>query len=30
MLRVVTNDYKDYFKELCGYDLKPPMIFHII
>ena len=34
IIRIVENDYKDYFKELCGYDLKtkdkPSMIFHII
>lgn len=34
ILRIVENDYQDYFKELCGYNLnmkdKPSMIFHII
>lgn len=34
IIRIVENDYKDYFKELCGYDLKtkdkPSMIFHIV
>ncbi|MGX7197308.1 DUF7006 family protein [Enterococcus olivae] len=34
IIRIVENDYKDYFKELCGYDLKmkdkPSIIFHII
>lgn len=34
IIRIVENDYKDYFKELCGYDLKmkekPSMIFHVV
>ena len=34
IIRIVENDYQDYFKELCGYDLrmkdKPSMIFHVI
>ncbi|BAO08473.1 hypothetical protein EMQU_2916 (plasmid) [Enterococcus mundtii QU 25] len=34
IIRMVENDYQDYFKELCGYDLKtkdkPSMIFHLI
>lgn len=34
IIRIVENDYQDYFKELCGYDLKmkdkPSMIFHIV
>lgn len=34
IVRIVENDYKDYFKELCGYDLKmkdkPSMIFHVV
>lgn len=33
IIRIIENDYKDYFKELCGYDLKmkdkPSIIFHI-
>lgn len=33
IIRIVENDYKDYFKELCGYDLKmkdkPSIIFHV-
>ncbi|MEI1233327.1 hypothetical protein IGK30_003478 [Enterococcus sp. AZ178] len=34
IIRIVENDYQDYFKELCGFDLKmkdkPSMIFHIV
>lgn len=34
IIRFVENDYQDYFKELCGYDLKmkdkPSMIFHLV
>lgn len=34
IIRIVENDYRDYFKELCGYDLKtkdkPSIIFQII
>ena len=34
IIRIVENDYRDYFKELCGYDLrmkeKPSIIFHVI
>ncbi|EOH60899.1 DUF7006 family protein [Enterococcus mundtii] len=34
VIRIIENDYKDYFKELCGYDLKmrdkPSIIFHVI
>ncbi len=34
IIRIIENDYKDYFKELCGYDLKvndkPSMIFNIV
>ncbi|MBO1123597.1 hypothetical protein FQS88_17240 [Enterococcus casseliflavus] len=34
IIRIVENDYQDYFKELCGYDLrmknKPSIIFHIV
>lgn len=34
IIRIVENDYKDYFKELCGYDLKmkdkPSMIFSVL
>lgn len=34
IIRIIENDYKDYFKELCGYDLKmkekPSIIFHVI
>lgn len=33
IIRIVENDYRDYFKELCGYDLKmetnPSIIFHV-
>ena len=33
IIRMVENDYRDYFKELCGYDLKmedkPSIIFHV-
>ena len=33
IIRIIENDYKDYFKELCGYDLKmkdkPSIIFYI-
>ncbi|MGM0285774.1 MULTISPECIES: DUF7006 family protein [unclassified Enterococcus] len=33
IIRIVQNDYKNYFKELCGYDLKmkskPSMIFNV-
>lgn len=33
IIRIVENDYKNYFKELCGYDLKmkpkPSMIFNV-
>lgn len=34
ILRIIENDYRYYFKELCGYDLKmkdkPSIIFHIV
>ena len=34
IIRIVENDYKDYFKELCGYDLKtkdkPSIIFNVV
>lgn len=34
IIRIVENDYRDYFKELCGYDLrmkeKPSIIFHVV
>ncbi|MDB1690137.1 DUF7006 family protein [Enterococcus casseliflavus] len=34
IIRIIENDYQDYFKELCGYDLKtkdkPSMIFNIL
>ena len=34
IIRIVENDYQDYFKELCGYDLKmkdkPSIIFHLV
>lgn len=34
IIRIVENAYRDYFKELCGYDLKtkdkPSIIFHVI
>ncbi|EPH63173.1 hypothetical protein D932_02090 [Enterococcus casseliflavus 14-MB-W-14] len=34
IIRIAENDYQDYFKELCGYDLKtkgkPSIIFHIV
>ncbi|WP_429972336.1 DUF7006 family protein [Enterococcus sp. AZ015] len=34
IIQMIENDYKSYFKELCGYDLKtktkPSMIFTII
>ena len=34
IIRIIENDYKDYFKELCGYDLKmkdkPSIIFHVV
>ena len=33
IIRITESDYKDYFKELCGYDLKmrdkPSIIFHV-
>ncbi|MGM7317201.1 hypothetical protein ABRY77_16545 [Enterococcus casseliflavus] len=33
LLRIVENDYRSYFKELCGYDLvtqtPPSIIFHV-
>lgn len=33
LIRIIENDYKNYFKELCGYDLstktRPSMIFNI-
>ena len=33
IIRLVESDYKNYFKELCGYDLKmkdkPSIIFHV-
>lgn len=33
IIRIVEDDYKNYFKELCGYDLKikpkPSMIFNV-
>ncbi|MGM7317102.1 hypothetical protein ABRY77_16045 [Enterococcus casseliflavus] len=33
LLRIVENDYRSYFKELCGYDLRtqtpPSMIFQV-
>lgn len=34
IIQMIENDYKSYFKELCGYDLKtktkPSMVFTII
>lgn len=34
ILRIVENDYRSYFKELCGYDLitepKHSMIFNVV
>lgn len=34
IIRIVENDYRDYFKELFGYDLrmkeKPSIIFHVV
>lgn len=34
IIQMIENDYKSYFKELCGYDLKtktkPSMVFSII
>lgn len=34
IIRIVENDYRDYFEELCGYDLEMKdqlsMIFHIV
>lgn len=34
IIRIVENDYQDYFKELCGYDLKMKdkysMIFNLV
>lgn len=34
IIRIVENDYRDYFKELCGYDLKmkdkPSIIFQVV
>ncbi|MEC5340948.1 hypothetical protein NGC82_16650 [Enterococcus casseliflavus] len=34
IIRIIENDYKDYFKELCGYNLKmkdkPSIIFHVV
>ncbi|MBE6172580.1 DUF7006 family protein [Enterococcus sp. AZ162] len=34
IIRIIENDYRDYFKELCGYDLKmkdkPSIIFHVV
>lgn len=34
IIRIIENDYQDYFKELCGYDLKtkdkPSIIFHVV
>ncbi|MDB1689566.1 DUF7006 family protein [Enterococcus casseliflavus] len=33
IIRLIENDYRSYFKELCGYDLKvrdkPSLIFNI-
>ena len=33
IIRIIENDYKNYFKELCGYELstktRPSMIFYI-
>lgn len=33
IIRIIENDYRSYFKELCGYDLKvrdkPSLIFNI-
>ncbi len=33
IVQIIETDYKTYFKELCGYDLKaapkPSMIFHL-
>lgn len=33
IIRIIENDYKNYFRELCGYDLstktRPSMIFNI-
>lgn len=34
IIQIIESDYKNYFKELCGYDLKtkiePSMVFTII
>ncbi|WP_441316288.1 DUF7006 family protein, partial [Enterococcus sp. PF-3] len=34
IIRIVENDYRTYFKELCGYDLsmdpKHSMIFNVL
>ena len=34
IIRIIENDYRDYFKELCGFDLKmkdnPSIIFHLV
>ena len=34
IIRIVENDYRDYFKELCGYNLKmkdmPSIIFNVL
>lgn len=34
IIRIIENDYRDYFKELCGYDLKmkdkPSIVFHVV
>ena len=34
IIQMIENDYKSYFKELCGYDMrtktKPSMVFTII
>lgn len=34
IIRIIENDYPNYFKELCGYDLKmkdkPSMIFSVL
>lgn len=33
IIQMIEHDYRDYFKELCGYDLKmkdkPSIIFHL-
>lgn len=34
IIQIIENDYKNYFKELCGYDLKmkdkPSIIFNVL